>query len=74
MKKLTKIVTGAAAGFGLLALVFAGKGDTEEAGEKAEAQETSASEDQVASVQLPREREGSRVIHEELDGTDLFVG
>lgn len=74
MKGLTKILTGAAAGFGLLALVFAGKGDSEDSAEDAEVRAPSISEDQVTTVRAPSAPEGSGILREELDGTDLFVG
>lgn len=74
VNRLVKIVTGAAAGFGLLALVFTGKGDSEDAGEGAEARAPSVSEDQVTSVRAPSGPEGSDLLREDLDGTDLFVG
>lgn len=79
MKKLTKIVTGAAAGLGLLALMFTGRGDSEEPQESAEARAHAPDDDQAASVRGRAERspEGSAVtsdLIDEIDGTDLFVG
>lgn len=74
MKRLAKLVTGAAAGFGLLALVFAGRGDSEDEGDGAEARAPSVSQDQVTTVRSPSGPEGSGLLDEELDGTDLFVG
>ena len=74
MNRIAKLVTGAAAGFGLLALVFAGRGDSEDNGERADSRAPSVSQDQVTSTRHPKGPEGSGVIGEELDGTDLFVG
>lgn len=74
MKRLTKVLTGAAAGFGLLALMFAGRGDSEEPGERAEAETPSASHGEISSVRAPSAPENLEGMEEELDGTDLFVG
>ena len=74
MKRLAKLVTGAAAGFGLLALVFAGRGDSEDESDRAEAPAPSVSQDQITSVRSPSGPEGTGLMGEELDGTDLFVG
>lgn len=74
MNRLVKLVTGAAAGFGLLAVVFAGKGKTEDDGGSAEARAPTVPTDQITSVRSPRGAEGAGEMDEELDGTDLFVG
>lgn len=74
VKRIAKLLTGAAAGFGLLALVFAGRGDSEDEGDRAEARAPSVSQDQITSVRTPSGPEGPGLMDEELDGTDLFVG
>lgn len=74
MNRLAKILTGAAASVGLLALVFTGKGDSQETADRSEVRRPSSSGDPAATVRAPREPEGSGILHEDLDGTDLFVG
>lgn len=75
LNRFTKLLTGAAAGVGLLALMFSGKGSSsDKAEERADAEAGSADHDQVSTVIGPSEREGSEAMRKELDGTDLFVG
>lgn len=74
VNRFAKLVAGAAAGVGLLALVFAGRGDSDDAADPDDARAPSVSEDQVASVRAAPGPEGSGVLSEDLEGTDLFVG